>query len=81
MGLFSPKVTDKEIRDYKAGKRVPSRVAREAAVRADRQAKIRERHTQDAKDRKAAAASRAKVAKDNAKSSRSGTGKPSKSWW
>jgi hypothetical protein len=75
------KPTDRELRDYKAGKPVRERVAREAADKAHRQAAIKERKAQDAKDRKEQAKSIARVKRDNAKSARTNTGKKSSSWW
>jgi hypothetical protein len=83
MGLFSKPVSAKELRDFKNGRAVREKVAKEAAAKAHRQELIRERKAQDAKDKKAAAASRAKVAKQaRTKTARTtNTGKKSSSWW
>ena len=83
MPWFSKPVTEKELRDFRNGRRVREAVAKEAAAKADRQAKIKERKAQDAKDKRNVEKSRAKV-KAQAKSKtarKSGTGKPSSSWW
>lgn len=77
------KPTDKELRDYRAGKAVRERVAREAAAKAHRQAAIKDRKAQDAKDKREAAKSAAKVkAQKASKTARTtNSGKKSSSWW